>query len=311
MLTNEQKTILIPEAVERFMAEKGGMTQPELARISGVGVSYIHYILKRETVIPNQSGGTAIKPKYYERLAECVGLKLNDAPSWKHFHTQNFRAIIEQIEEVRAEKGRGTIDGDTGSGKSHSLKMYQKANPTNTFIVKCFADENAKEFAINIAETVGEKTHGTAGAIIKRVCKKLNSMDHAILIIDEAEHIKSRSGYINIVKSLADRLEGITSLMLCGMEINDILQKSSDRHKQNFRQTARRFSKRMRCSEDITEDIRCIAQEYDFSPACAEWLCKRMRNFGELEYMVTSVLKESRLINKPVSVALLNSFYIC
>lgn len=309
MLTDLQKMKLIPEAIKGYM-NRTGATQADLSRLSKVESTKMNYICKGELKTPNQSGGTTIKDKYYLAICDVIGYKIEpEKKVWKHFHTDNFKAIIKQITEVRAEHGRGTIDGDTGSGKSHALAIYQKKYPVNTFIVKCDPTENAKELARSLANVLELEDHGTTGSIVKRVCEKLLTKDNAILIIDEAEHIKSKQGYINIVKSIADRLENQVAFMLSGMDINEILQKAADKHKQNFRQTARRFSKRMRCFDDIADDIRKIGAEFGFSDGCINWLVMRIKNFGELEVIVSAALKESQLSGTVVTVELLNSLY--
>lgn len=309
MVLNEvQKTQTIPQAINAWLEEKKA-DKVDLCKISGVGATHMNYICKGEMVVPNKNGGSVISDKYYKAICKAIGFTLDEKKSWKHFNTDNFKAFINQISIVRAEVSRGTIDGDTGAGKTYAVTKYLQKFPKETYVVKCYADENSKEFAINIAETIGAETHGTAGSITKRVCDKLCKMDNAILIIDEAEHIKNKSGYINIIKSLADRLEGKVAFMLSGMDINDILQKASDKHKQNFRQTARRFSKRLKCNDDISDDILRIAEELGFTKSCGDWLTKRIKNFGELEIIVTEALRESELSQEPVSVKLLNSLY--
>lgn len=310
MLNDLQKTKLIPEAILNYMTVNN-VSKAELSRVSKVETTKMNYICKGETVVPNQNGGTEIKDKYYIAICNIIGFQLEDQKKWRHFNTDNFKAIISQIKEIRENKDRGTVDGDTGAGKSYGCEMYQKRFPHNTFLVKCDPIENSKEFARSLAEVVRVEDHGTAGAIIKRVCNKLLSLDDVLLIIDESEHIKSKSGYINIIKSLADRLENKVSLVLCGMDINDILQKASDKHKQNFRQSARRFSNRMKCYEDISADVKKIATELGFNAHCANWLALRMKNFGELKVIVTAALQESEKSQEPITITLLESLYQC
>lgn len=305
MISETLKREEIPAAIAAYLTQKD-VSRAELARISGVNETTLSYMAKGSLVIPNQTGGSKIKERSYRDICGVIGFALDKDKAWKHFNTANFVDIVSQVKRVRAERTRGTVDGDTGAGKSYSLRMYQKRFPTGTYLVKCYADENSKEFARNIGETVGVETFGTAGNIIKKVCQKLNSMEDAILIIDEAEHIKNKSGYINIVKSLADRLEGRVAFLLSGMDINDILQRASDKHKQNFRQTARRFSRRMNCNPDIAPDIEKIGHELGFSEPSISWLQNRIHNFGELEIIVTDALNESKVSRQPVSQKLLN-----
>ncbi len=301
-LTTKQKTEQIPEAIKRYLSDKN-TKQAQLARVSKVSESYISHILQGKTMI----GSTEIKDRYYLSICETIGLEIK-TEVWGHFNTQNFKQIITQLKEARTEKTRIAIDGDTGAGKTYSCSQYKNRYHSGTYVVKCSAIENSKEFAINIGETVGVKTYGTANAIIKRVVTKLVSLDDAILIIDEAEHIEKKQGYINIIKTLADQLENRVGFALLGMNIAQILQKGYDRNKQNFRQTARRFNKRELCSTDITEDIENICLTIGINDSrIHQWLKNRIQNFGDLENIIKDAFKEAEKIKQPVSIRLLNT----
>ena len=303
-LTNFQKEIEIPNAIRLYLEEKE-TNQAQLGRDANVGEAYVSHILQGKT----QIGKTEIKDKYYLALCKTIGYEI-EVKVWRHFNTSNFKTIINEIKKARVNKSRLAIDADTGAGKTYACKMYKQKYPIGTFVVKCSAIENSKEFAINIAEVVGVETHGTAGTIVKRVAKKLNGIDDAALLIDEAEHIGKKSGYINIIKSIADLLEEKVAFILLGMGINDILKKGFERNKQNFRQTARRFSKREKCEQSIAEDVIKIGQELGFSKTVQNWLANRMKNFDELKVLVVEAVAEAKKLNQPVTVELLNTLYL-
>lgn len=300
-LNNFQKQTQIPDAIKKYLDEKD-TNQAQLGRDAKVGEAYVSQILQGKTHI----GKTEIKDKYYMSLCDAIGLKI-EVEIWRHFNTNNFKMMVNKLIEARKNRARVAIDADTGAGKTYVCKKYKQKYPNETFVVKCSAIENSKEFAINIGEVVGVETHGTAGAIIKRVAKKLLSLDNAILMIDEAEHIEKKSGYINIIKSLADLLEGKVAFALLGMKISEILKKGFDRNKQNFRQTARRFSKREKCEDSIAEDVVNICKELGLKSASVQnWFANRMRNFDEFKVFVVDAITEARNINQPVTVGLLN-----
>lgn len=301
-LTEFQKLSLIPQQILNYLAETGS-NQAQLSRDSKVGEAYISQIMQGKTHI----GTTEIKDKYYLDLCSTIGFTLK-AEVWRHFNTQNFAQMIPSIKENRIEKERFTIDGDTGSGKSHALKEYKKKYPTGTYLVTCSAVENSKEFAKNIAEVVGVETHGTAGTIIKKVIKKLTSEDDAILLIDEAEHIGKKSGYVNIIKSLSDGLDGKVSLGIIGMGINKILQDGYERNKQNFRQTARRFSNRETLEPSIQDDVYKICEDIGMKETnVKKWFADRVRNFGELEVYIKKAYKEATRSGHKITVSFLNT----
>ena len=308
MILNEyQKTTEIPEALRRYM-EETGHTQADISRVSGVGASYLNHIAQGKMIVSNKNGGSEIKDKYYLMLCEAIQYPLKQEV-WRHFNTYNFKQSINRIKSASTEKLRFTIDGDTGAGKTHACREYQKKYPKETYIVTCSAIENSKEFAKNIAEAVDVSTIGTAGTIIKEVIKKLTKQcDNALLIIDEAEHIEKKSGYINIIKALADGLENKVAFGLVGMDINKILQNGYERNKQNFRQTARRFNLREKFDNDITEDIENICEDLGITSKNAQnWLKNRIKNFGDLEIIIKEAFKEAEKTNEPITDKLLKT----
>lgn len=305
-LTDFQKKTTIPDALFRYMEEKK-ITKADIGRLSNVSATVLNYIFKRETVIPNQNGGSEIKDKYYLDLCRAIDFKLK-VEVWRHFNTQNFKHIIPKIEENRREKERFTIDGDTGTGKSHALKKYKAKFPTGTYVVTCSAVENSKEFAKNIAEVTGVESFGTAGTIIKKVIKKLSEETDAVLLIDEAEHIGKKSGYINIIKSLADGLEGKVSFGIIGMGINKILTDGYEKNKQNFRQTARRFCNRETLETNIIEDVKKICEDLGLNDEPVKnWFANRVKNFGDLEVYIKKTFKEAEKSGEKITLKLLNS----
>ena len=308
MILNEyQKTTEIPEALRRYM-EETGHTQADISRVSGVGASYLNHIAQGKMIVSNKNGGSEIKDKYYLMLCEAIQYPLKQEV-WRHFNTYNFKQSINRIKSARTEKLRFTIDGDTGAGKTHACREYQKKYPKETYIVTCSAIENSKEFAKNIAEAVDVSTIGTAGTIIKEVIKKLTKQcDNALLIIDEAEHIEKKSGYINIIKALAYGLEKKVAFGLVGMDINKILHSGYERNKQNFRQTARRFNLREKFDNDITEDIENICEDLGITSKNAQnWLKNRIKNFGDLEIIIKEAFKEAEKTNEPITDKLLKT----
>ena len=303
-LSTHQKTIEIPSLLKEYLSDKE-LSQAQFCKASNIGEAYVSQIIQGKTTIAK----TEIKDKYYTAICDAIGHSLI-VETWRHFNTDNFKIIINKLRWARENKERLVLDGDTGAGKSYACAKYKQKYPANTFLVTCLSIENSKEFCINIAETIGVETHGTSGKIIKRVVKRLLSLDDAFLIIDEAEHIEKKSGYINIIKSLADLLDGKVPVVLAGMDITKILTKGFDKRKQNFRQTARRFSKREKCVESISDDVYRICTELGVKNKHSQnWLANRIHNFGELKTILVAAIEEANQINEPVTTKLLQSVY--
>lgn len=302
-LTQFQKTQQIPEAISRYLKEKGS-NQAQLSRVSGVSEAYISHIRAGRTHV----GATPIGDKYYMQLAEIIGLNI-ERKVWRHFDTHYYRQMVVAIQQSRMERGRLCIDGGTGSGKSHACREYKKAFPGETYVVTCSALETTREFCVNIAESMKLETHGSTAAIVSRVIRKLTvGSTRAILLIDEAEHIKGKDGYLKVIKSLADGLERKAALVLLGMGINSILNNGAARGRALYPQTARRFSRRELCTEGIASDIVNICTEMEItSKRVHSWLVGHITNFGDLENILTEAMKESKATGRAIDVEMLNS----
>ncbi|MDZ4147845.1 MAG: AAA family ATPase [Flavobacteriaceae bacterium] len=303
-LTQIQKKEVVPQAIDRYLNENN-VTQVALASLAGVDKAYVNQIAKGNTHI----GKALIADKYYEAIAEAIGIKL-DKTYWQHFNTFNFKQQILTFEQARAGKKRLGIDGDTGLGKTYAATIYKRRYPSRVFLVKCSGIENSKEFAVNIATEVGVTPIGTKGKIIKEVCKKLRMLgDNPILIIDEFEN--SKAGNIPTIKAIADELEGHAAVVIIGIDVQKMLQKGAERRKNGFIQTNRRWSFGWSFLDpSIGEDIRLICNELGILNKPAQnWLISRVKDFDSLKNICTTTLREAEKTDEEVSVALLNDLF--
>lgn len=302
-LTILQKTSEIPVAIKRYLDEKQ-ISQAELSRGSGVGDAYLSVIMNGKTHV----GPTEIADKYYKQLATAIGLQLGE-PTWRHFDTENYMQMLVGIMAVRRNKSRLCIDGATGAGKTHACRQYKQDYPAETYVVTCSAIETAREFTQNIAGAVHVDTHGSVAQLLRRIIKKLTKdSENAILLIDEAEHIKGKAGYIKVIKALADGLERRAALVLLGMDINKILNDGAARHRDLYPQTARRFGKRELCSNNISADIVKICQEMDItSHRVQNYLMQHVSNFGDLENIISAAMAETAETGEKVNLELIKS----
>lgn len=302
-LTLQQKKELIPEAIIRYLDDKQ-ISQAQLARVSGVSDSYVSMIRNRNTHI----GKVPIADKYYLQLADTIGLNI-ERKVWRHFDTENYMQMVVGINNARKSRSRLCIDGGTGSGKTHVCRQYKKNFPNETYVVTSSALETAREFAMNIAETVGVDAMGSVATMIRRIVKKLTrDCNQAALLIDEAEHIKGKAGYIKVIKALADGLEGKAAFVILGMDLNKILNDGAARGRDLYPQTSRRFGKRELCSGNISADIVKICQEMEINNRHVQnWLVQHVTNFGDLEHILTSAVTECAETGRQPDVELIKS----
>ena len=302
-LTQIQRTTDIPQAMQRFLDERG-VKQPEIVKLSGVNKATVNLISRGIEF----NGNTRISDKYYKQIANAIGLKLEKA-YWQHFNTFNFKQAILTFENARKNKERRGIDGNTGLGKTYAATAFKKKYPAIVTLVKCDEIANTKEFVISIAEELEVPTFGTKHKILKAVVEKLKSKDEAFLIIDEFEN--SKKGIIPVIKYLADELEGVVPIVVLGIDVEKMLSNAAKKEKQGFIQVNRRWSfGRTFFNQDITEDIENICELVGIErKTVINWLKARVRDFGSLENIITAVLIEHEKSDEPITTEMLNELF--
>ncbi|WP_413533676.1 AAA family ATPase [Empedobacter brevis] len=302
-LTQIQRTTDIPQAMQRFLDERG-VKQPEIVKLSGVNKATVNLISRGIEF----NGNTRISDKYYKQIANAIGLKLEKA-YWQHFNTFNFKQAILTFENARKNKERRGIDGNTGLGKTYAATAFKKKYPAIVTLVKCDEIANTKEFVISIAEQLELPTFGTKHKILKAVVEKLKSKDEAFLMIDEFEN--SKKGIIPVIKYLADELEGVVPIVVLGIDVEKMLSTAAKKEKQGFIQVNRRWSFGWTFfSSEIAEDITKICEMVGIErKTVINWLTARVKDFGSLQNIITTALIESEKSEEPITTEMLNELF--
>lgn len=304
-LTQIQKTELLPQAIEHYLAENNA-TQVALANLAGIDKGWVNNILKRKENV----GKAKIADKYYEAIARAIGYKL-EKNYWQHFNTYNFQAAVVEIDKARDKKERLGIDGLTGLGKTYITTLYKRKFPKECIVIKCSGIQNAKEFAVEFAEAVGIAPVGTKNKLIKDACKAVKKMDGSpFIMIDEFENSKLVH-IIPTIKVISDELEGIAPVILIGIGIQKMLQTAAEREKNGYIQVNRRFSfSWLKMDPNITEDIEYIAEELGITNRAAKnWLKTRVKDMDSLKRICVNALEEAEKAETEVTQALLNDLY--
>lgn len=302
-LTQNQRTIDIPQAMQRFLDERN-VKQPEIVKLSGVNKATVNLIARGIEF----NGNTRISDKYYQQIAHAIGLKLEKS-YWQHFNTLNFKQAIITFENARKNKERRGIDGNTGLGKTYAATAFKLKYPKIVTLVKCDEIANTKEFVVSLAEQLETSTIGTKHNILKDVVEKLKTKDEAFLIIDEFEN--SKKGIIPVIKYLADELEGIVPIVVLGIDVEKMLSKSAEKGKQGFIQVNRRWSFGWTFfSPEIAEDIQKICEMVGIErKTVINWLTARVKDFGSLQNIITTALIESEKSEEQITTEMLNDLF--
>jgi len=303
-LTDLQKKKIV-QAAATYLAEHKDVSQVQLARLAGIEKTYMNQILRGKTHI----GNTEISDKYYTAIAAYLAIPVQSV-SWGHFNTFNFKKIVNKLTATRSNTDRCGIDGASGTGKTYACNVFKRRFPSSTFLVKCNATDNAKEFVQSICTELGISEVGTKGKLVKNIAHHLINMgNNPILIIDEAENL-GRAG-IEIVKVLADLLEGRVAFAIVGLDIRKILLTGSKRKKQGFIQANRRFSYGwIECtpvsSGDITEVCNAIGIT---SRSALTWMFQNVTDYDSLRRVCTEAIIEAEKSGSEINRALLDGLF--
>jgi AAA domain len=276
----------IATAMLAFIADQG-LTENNFAEKSGINKSYINSI-KHAKWDSFDAGGkqVSIADKWFEKLAIFIGYEI-ETNYWYHFESDNYLQGLKACNKARRSKERAGIDGYSGSGKSYTVEACTKANLTNTYLVKCSGDMNAKDFMIALAKAVGADAQGSKFIIRKAVVAKLQDASKGLLIIDEAENIK-KEAVLDAVKGICDDLEGKCGVVLAGMNIKAIFAKNAERQKFCYPQLNRRFKGNwytMFALGDADINQVCGTLKIDSSGA-KQWLLRNVNDWGHLASVV-------------------------
>lgn len=306
-LTDEQKVTII-SAVKIYLEKHPDVTQVAFAKLVGFDKTFISQLVNDKLTI----GKTVIGDKYFNAIASYLKMKINKAV-FPHFNTANFKLIINKLNSARSKRERCGVDGKTGLGKTYACEMYKRRYPVNTFLYKCNATDNAKELVQGIAEEVGVSSIGTKGKLVKAICKHLVMMENPpILIIDEAENLNKNSVGIDVLKVLADNLEGRVALAIVGLDIRKILLDGNNRKRQGYMQTNRRFSFGwVECHEMAPEHILEICTELGITNQSAlNWIYLHVKDFDSLKRVCTEAIEEAEKSGLEITAKLLNSLFL-
>ena len=123
---------------KKTIAEKVGayikthdLRQSNLANRVGVPKEYLTSILRGIFTYDAGKGKVGdIPERHFKKLAELVDFSL-EKQYWKNRATPQLTQMIAILEEAKQHAYTRLIIGETGSGKSHTLELYAKKNPSS------------------------------------------------------------------------------------------------------------------------------------------------------------------------------------
>lgn len=195
-------------ALSEFCAKMGSQNKAAVAL--GVSPALVSRMLKGDWNL--------IKDEMWRKVASGCGYS---SATWNIVETRDLQTLHYLYEDAQNNGTAMAITGKAGTGKTLAGKQYCRGNKT-AFILCCNEYWNKKMFLQELLAVMGSDWSGyTTADMMYAIVKKIKSIDHPLLILDEADKLNDNLLYffITIYNSLEDHL----GTLRCGL----ILQATS------------------------------------------------------------------------------------
>lgn len=292
-MTHEEKQTIV-KAAQAYMADKG-ISQNELAKLTGVNASYLSSIMKGVFTFTNSRTGeeSPIADKWFQAIADRIGLKLTKE-YWPLVKTEQFVDIVKELTEAKESATTRIIVGETGCGKSYTVDRFRQAYPQGTYVVTCNQNDTISDLIRKMQKVLKVSFDGSVSYRIDRISMELSRIadngQQPVLIFDEAEYLSTR-GLLSI-KTIYDYLKGICGIVLIGTD--DILNKlEKTKRKEGMPQFIRRFKAGIRNVRPIDRTFSKFFEGRGYAKDLIKLLRQNADNYGELADFLEPALRES------------------
>lgn len=224
--TNEISKETIRDAVREYCSAKT-LSQNELAVKSGVSGATINKVLNGKW--------NDISEVMWRKLWNAV----NDGQNEMFISTRDHSATQQICKVARSKKLMVGLIGDTGMGKTTSLKLMSRQR--HTYYVVYDKTMRAKQFFVSILREMGIAFDGSIYEMVNRIAEELNVISSPLLIIDESGKITHNvTLYMHVLR---DKTNSNCGIVLAGMPyFKTNLQKMSNKQKEGMAEFFRRIN---------------------------------------------------------------------
>jgi DNA transposition AAA+ family ATPase len=262
VLTLQQKRD-VTQAVLAWVDDKNpARSGSKLAEKAAISPSYVSQIKSGKYQIELKSDGRiiAIKDAYFVRIADAIGLRLDDTLHWDFI--DNFKRVVKACNKAKKKALRMIIDTATGMGKTHALEHFAA---TNDYAIYVKSDRNmsGKDLLDDILHAMGvhDVIRGNH-AKLKMIRHVITNRKGYIIIIDEVEQVRATIN--DVLKDIADIAHNKCALVISGMGIIQKFDRLANNQKPGFPQLRRRFfGNRVMLSSKLTHEEIVDVCEYE------------------------------------------------
>ncbi|MDR1938277.1 MAG: AAA family ATPase [Tannerellaceae bacterium] len=277
-----------------------GLTQEEIALKAGVNVSYINAMLNNSLKV----GKTDIGDKHFRKVASAIGF-MYETYYWEQTDTPQYEMIMEELLDAKVRGLEKMIIGDTGTGKTYTMRQFQRKHPANTYCITVSSMHQLGHILSDICDEMGIQRVTDNMSKLRKISARLKNIrlegKQPIIVIDEAENLKLPA--LKMTKALYDALYGYCPIVLIGThQLLRKLEQLKESDTEGMAQLYRRFKAGKR-------EIRGIDKGSMFEPFLSEvddegvraLVCTLADNYGELNRYLEPALREADQMKEPLT----------
>jgi DNA transposition AAA+ family ATPase len=225
-MTKPDKNPELKKAINDYCRRRG-ISKNELSAETGINSAYL----------------SRIENERFEEISDEALIKIRSEISMRTvpevFETGDLKSVFHQCETTRRNRLMTGLAGDTGTGKTTSLRAYSMRK--NVFYVTVDKTMNAKRFSISILKSMGISFDGNIYDVMEKTAEELNRIESPLLIIDEAG--KLNHAMILYLHDLREHTRFNCGILLSGMPyFKKNLEKFSEKQKEGYAEFLRRIN---------------------------------------------------------------------
>ena len=278
MTAEEQKRTAI--ALADYKREKGLSLEQLATEIGGISYAQVSNAINVDRL-------EFVSEKLVRRIAAF--LKMDD---WKLIETSNYATIKELAWEAQEYSRFFGIYGNSGFGKTATLRDYKRTNPNCYYVLADVLMSGKKHFLAAIQKAMGISTGASPADMMNAICNVLDGQNKPIIIIDDAGKLSESN--LRVIQLLYDRTERKLGLIIAGTPyLKDMLEKGVTRNKMGYDELYRRVEHWQHLSAPSPEEKMALCQYHGIADnkAVVNMIVNTTKNYGAVRAKITKALR--------------------